>query len=561
MKKIIVLVLLFNQHLYAQCWKTVSTGDALSARETVAIKTDGTMWYWANSVYKMAGDTAFLIQFLPQPENPGVSWQSVWLKGGGEHLLAQKTDGTLWAWGKNTYGELGDGTTNFSYNPVEVGTDNDWQSVSLGEEFSVAVKSNGTLWAWGLNYYGELGDGTTVAKHVPTQIGAASDWQSVAAGVSHVLAIKTDGTLWAWGYNRFGMLGEGTQTDELAPVQIGTSTDWKFISASNFHSLAIKTDGTLWAWGMNIYGQIGDGTSIEKDSPVQIGTDVNWESVSAGLYYSLGLKKDSTIWSWGSNYGGELGLGSHTVPYAPTQIGTDADWISISAGNEYSVGLKRDSTLWQWGGSDNHNHVIDINLFPTPILCQGAPNSIAGLPLPIKLLSFNAQRQNSAVAINWQTEEEINSKVYRIERSSDGVLFSAIADVPSNNNPAGSRYRYTDASPLSGINYYRLKSIDIDGKYAYSNVKVVTFTSASTIISVYPNPVEDILFIDNNFQGKKISIQITELTGKKVLQIVTDTKPHIKISSGSLAAGIYLITISDGVNTTSKKIVKATSIK
>lgn len=191
MEKIIILILVFfNQQLYAQCWKTASTGDALSARETVAIKTDGSMWYWVNSVYKMAGDTAFLIQFLPQPENSGMSWKSVWLKGGGEHLLAQKTDGTLWAWGKNTYGELGDGTTNFSYDPVEVGTDNDWQSVSVGEEFSVAVKSNGTLWAWGLNFYGELGDGTTVAKHVPTQIGAASDWQSVAAGTSHVLAKK-----------------------------------------------------------------------------------------------------------------------------------------------------------------------------------------------------------------------------------------------------------------------------------------------------------------------------------------------------------------------------------
>lgn len=357
------------------------------------------------------------------------------------------------------------------------------------------------------------------------------------------------------------MLGDGTQADKLAPVQIGTSTDWKLISANNFHSLAIKTDGTLWAWGMNIFGQLGDGTGTERDSPVQIGTDVNWESVSAGLYYSLGLKKDSTIWSWGSNSGGELGLGSHTVPYAPTQIGTDADWISISAGNAYSVGLKKDSTLWQWGGSDGHTHLIDINTFPTQVLCQGAPNSIAGLPLPIKLLSFNAQRQNSAVVINWQTEEEINSKVYRIERSSDGVSFSAIADVPSNNKAAGSRYMYTDATPLDGINYYRLKSIDIDGKYAYTNVRVVIFTIASTIISVYPNPVEDVLFIDNNFQGRKVSIQISELTGKKVLQIVTDTKPHIKISSGSLFAGIYLLTISDGVNTTSKKIVKASSIK
>ncbi|MBI5307691.1 MAG: hypothetical protein HZB37_04995, partial [Planctomycetes bacterium] len=141
--------------------------------------------------------------------------------------------------------------------------------ISVGDHHTLAVKSDGTLWAWGYNGYGALGDGTTTQRNAPVQIGTDTMWVSVSGGRFYTLAVKSDGTLWAWGNN----IGN-------APVQIGTDTKWVSVSAGANHKLAVKSDGTLWAWGFNMYGQLGDGTNTDKYAPVQIGTDTKWVSVS-----------------------------------------------------------------------------------------------------------------------------------------------------------------------------------------------------------------------------------------------------------------------------------------
>ena len=242
MKKLIVLALIFNSgKIFAQCWKTVCTGNAYGVNNIAcAIKNDGSLWQWGNSTYRQLGDSAFAVNSLPELLDTSLSWQSVWLSASGFHILAQKKDGTLWGVGKNNYGELGNGTSNGTYVPVQIGTDADWNTVSLGEEFSIATRDDGTLWAWGLNYYGNLGDGTTVNKYVPTKIGLSSDWKYVSAGSISSFAIKSNGTLWAWGYNHLGQLGDGTTTDKIIPTQIGTDTDWQFVSGGSNHSLSIK---------------------------------------------------------------------------------------------------------------------------------------------------------------------------------------------------------------------------------------------------------------------------------------------------------------------------------
>jgi alpha-tubulin suppressor-like RCC1 family protein len=129
----------------------------------------------------------------------------------------------------------------------------------------MAIKTNGTLWAWGSNSLGQLGDGTTTNKNIPTQIGTATDWKIVAGGLDHSLAIKNNGTLWAWGNNSSGQLGNGSTTRSTIPIQIGTATDWKMIVGGTNFSIALKNNGTLWAWGLNNMGQLGDGTTINKN--------------------------------------------------------------------------------------------------------------------------------------------------------------------------------------------------------------------------------------------------------------------------------------------------------
>ena len=186
------------------------------------------------------------------------------------HTVEVKSDGTLWAWGWNAYGQLGDGTTNSQVSPEHIGTASNWASVSAGALHTVALKSDGTLWAWGDNYYGELGDGTTTNQQSPEQIGTATNWASVSAGEYHTVAVKSDGTLWAWGWNAYGQLGDGTTNSQVSPEQIGTATNWASVAAGEYHTVALKSDGTLWAWGWNAYGQLGDNTTTDRYSPEQI---------------------------------------------------------------------------------------------------------------------------------------------------------------------------------------------------------------------------------------------------------------------------------------------------
>ena len=326
---------------------------------TVAIKTDGTLWAWGSNGHGQLGDGTGVGGYDDRsgdkntPVQIGTdTWASV--SAGGGHTVAIKTDGTLWAWGWNSYGQLGDGTKEHKNTPVQIGSG--YASVSAGSEYTVAIKTDGTLWAWGSNGYGQLGDGTggggysdrSGDKNTPVQIGMG--YASVSAGDNHTVAIKTDGTLWAWGGNGFGQLGDGTYEYKSIPVQIGTG--YASVSIGSWHTVAIKTDGTLWAWGNNGEGQLGDGTTTSRSSPVRIGTDT-WVSVSAGYNHTVAIKTDGTLWAWGNNGEGQLGDGTggdrtqHNDKNTPVQIGMG--WASVSAGYNHTVAIKTDGTLWAWG--------------------------------------------------------------------------------------------------------------------------------------------------------------------------------------------------------------------
>lgn len=325
---------------------------------TIAIKTDGALWGWGNNMEGQLGlgdGISGSNWSVPTQIGSETDWSNVAV--GESHVIAIKNDGSLWAWGRNYQGQLGNGTTSIetrSY-PTQVGSDTDWVKVATGDFHSIAIKDDGTLWAWGYNCYGQVGDGTVTNKLEPTHIGTDKDWVKVGGGYHHTVAIKADGTLWAWGNNRYGQLGTYSLSDTHVPAQIGHDTHWVIVAAGDFHTAAIKDDGTLWAWGYNQYGQVGDGTITNKMEPTQIGTGTDWVTVDAGYGYTIAIKSNGTLWAWGLNDSGQLGDGTTMDRHVPVQIGDNTDWLSsiIGAGMMHNVAIKADGSLWTWGNDDS----------------------------------------------------------------------------------------------------------------------------------------------------------------------------------------------------------------
>jgi len=371
MKKTLLLLLIFScLQINAQCWKTAAVGYS----HTVAIRTDGTLWTWGNNDQGQLGTSSPATQNVPTKMGTSNDWNTV--AAGWGHTVALKTDGSLWAWGYGGLGQIGNGTYTTNFNPPQqIGVAKNWQTIVTGHGYTVALKTDGTLWAWGNNFSGQLGNGTTFDKNIPTQVGTASDWQTVVAGMHHTVALKKDGTLWAWGKNTLGELGDGTTTNSRSPKQIGTATDWKTIAAGSDHTIAIKTDGTLWIWGDNTSGALGDGTTVSKNVPTQIGTSTDWKTLNGGVNYTMAVKTDGSLWAWGNNSDGEFGNGTKINSLIPVQIGTESNWQIIDGGAIHTVALKSDESLWTWGsnslGQLGDGTSADKNI-PTLLNCLGS---------------------------------------------------------------------------------------------------------------------------------------------------------------------------------------------
>ncbi len=341
-----------------------STFDSLYVRKEFFQQ--GAMWAWGSNAYGQLGDNTTTGKSSPiQNISGGLNWSIITGSSGSKAGL--KTDGTLWTWGRNLSGSLGIGDNTNRSSPVQVGSTKIWKSVSGGGTGSattfLAIRLDGTLWAWGNNSYGQVGDNTNVNKSSPVQnIAGGNNWAFVSAGRQSSAAIKTDGTLWVWGFNNPGLLGTNNLTNYSSPVQtVSGGTNWKYVSmgGSSSATLAIKTDGTLWPWGSNVHGQLGLGNTTNYSSPVQVGTNTNWKVVEAANEYSAGLKTDGTLWVWGRNNYGNLGTNNTTSYSSPVQtIAGGTNWKIISLGGisiKFMTAIKTDGTLWAWGGGGYGN--------------------------------------------------------------------------------------------------------------------------------------------------------------------------------------------------------------
>lgn len=324
-------------------WAEVhASRDPGSANFSVARKTDNSLWSWGYN-----GDGALGLGYTgDEPAEPTevtdtyVSGAAAALAVGSDYVLALRSDNTLWSWGANAGGRLGDGTTAQRSSPVQVcrvydaGTSTcttpltGVTAMAAGDGTSLAV-AGGYLYAWGYNNHGQLGLGDTSERHVATQVGTDSDWSQVAVGGNTAYALKSDGSLYAWGYNNYGELGVGDMTERHVPTLAGPQgTAWLAISAGDNHALAIRspsgstsdTEGTLWAWGYNSVGQLGTGDTGSRATPAQVGARADWSSIAAGYDHSSGMTSDGALWIWGKNSSGQLGLGDTAGRTTPQRV-------------------------------------------------------------------------------------------------------------------------------------------------------------------------------------------------------------------------------------------------
>jgi alpha-tubulin suppressor-like RCC1 family protein len=283
----------------------------------------------------------------------------------GYHAAGASGSGTVWAWGNNSDGELGNGSsTLYEGNPTpgQVSSLTGVIAIAAGSEHSLALTSSGTVWAWGNGGWGQLGQGVYRSSTIPIQVPGLSGITAIAAGQLHSMALGGDGTVWAWGYNIYGQVGNGASgANVLAPVKVRGLTGIVAIAAGNDSdtSYALKSDGTVWAWGYDGLGGLGNGTSNESPhpTPVRVSNLTGVTAIAAGTYHALALRSTGTVMAWGSNQYSQLGAtttgrcSSYSDPCStvPVRSGTLSAVVKIAAGGNSSLALKSDGTVWGWG--------------------------------------------------------------------------------------------------------------------------------------------------------------------------------------------------------------------
>jgi alpha-tubulin suppressor-like RCC1 family protein len=429
-------------------------------------------------------------------------WSKIAASGAG--IIALANDGTLWSWGSGSNGNSGLGDQNNRSVPTQIGTDNDWQTISSNS----AIKTNGTLWVWGTNNYAQLGVGDLNNRLVPTQVGTDTNWASAAVGYSaHSLAIKTDGTLWSWGYGGSGQLGNGNSSS-VFPVQVGTGTTWSSVTVGSNFSMATKTDNTLWVWGLNSSRELGlfnNGTDQEYPT-LRTGS---WLISSAGAYHGLGIRVDGTLYAWGDNGMGRLGLGTNTQVNNSTKVGTDTDWLKVTAGLYQTLAIKSNGTLWSWG----YNNYGQLG--------QG---TIGGNYYSPTQVGTDTDWQDVALGSYFGVAIKASGEIYTWGRNEYGQLGHG-------NN--------TNSSSPGLVN-------------CPTALKLESFSASN--FKMFPNPVKDNLTIslDSEISG----VSIYNLLGQEVLtKSINATQDRIDVSK--LSSGSYIIKVltQEGI-TVNKKITK-----
>ncbi|WP_445342387.1 RCC1 domain-containing protein [Bifidobacterium sp. ESL0827] len=458
---------------------------------SVGVASDGNAYAWGNNQYGQLGQdpdktpTQKTPARVPLPDGVAAGFTYTQVAAGGAHVLAIGSDQTVYAWGANDHGQLGDNTTGHSKPQPVRGTDGQpfkAVQVSAGAYDSAAIDPQGRVYTWGSEgnnrYIYSTSKPTPTLARDPDGSGQGLQAVQVAVKWGFIMALGTDGSVYTWGYNNYGQLGNGQSTGDgnatyaadpaRVPDPKDASKTFKAaqISAGGFHALAISQDGTAWAWGYNDYGQLGDGTEISRTTPTQVGNPTDSSQpfqvaqISAGVIHSLAIDKSGAAWAWGRNTNGQLGDNTTSNQPTPTRVsppagqgsaGTRLVTARINAGRGHSLAIGQDGNTYAWG--DNQYGQLGNTSIPTGEYVDTAKSLV---PVPVAL---DPQLLITGVKFD-------KTAVDHLVQNSDGSVTLAtpthnpgLADVivdwslgGAGQTPAHLAYTYEGTLPLTGGN-------------------------------------------------------------------------------------------------------------
>jgi len=483
----------FDVHGYSptaeEQWELFFSGRVIQVEaggyHSLAMKSDGTVWAWGANWNGQLGDGTTINKSAPV-QVIGLTGITA-ISAGGGHSLALKSDGTVWAWGNNNLGQLGDGTRINKTTPVQVLTD--MTAISAGSGHSLAFNSNWghTVLAWGSNSYGQVGDSNfNISITTPMQVdgysihGSFREAAAITAGTYHSMVINTEGEVWGWGFNIFGQLGQNTGNLGIVhrPIQANGLTDATVITA-NMQSMAIRFNGTLWVWGANFEGEHGDGTWGAKSRPTLVHRINGVIGIATGESYSLALKFDGTVWSSGYNEDGQLGDETTENRATFEQIMGLTEIIDISAGARHSLALASDGTVWAWGSNEfgqlGDGVIIKRIIPPAPQIATTLELNVNPNKLQIPVSGAMAEAFLIATLYNENGDEvTCNAAAYSLSTLYPGVLVNATTGMVT---------VASDAQPGTVV----LK-VTCDGFTATTELVLTTVPIIATILELSINP-------------------------------------------------------------------------
>ena len=403
--------------------------------------------------YGQLGDGTTVNKLAPTSVNGLAGVTSI--AAGWGYAIFLKSNGTVWASGSNYSGQLGaTPTEDFTTSPVQISGLSNIIAIAAGSDHSLFLKSNGTVWACGRNLEGQLGIGGNDSTGTPTQVPGLSAISAIGAGQFCSYFVKSDGSVMACGWNGAGQLGNGSYTSVNTVVEVTGLTGITEISGGYVHTLFLKNDGTVWAAGNNSNAQFGNGSYSSTTTPIQVSTLSGITSVKAGYYHSIYLKNDGTAWGSGANAYGQIGSGSTSLGYNPLQVEGLTGVTGIAAGRSHSLFLKNDGSIWATGYNaegELGDHTVVTRTSPVLVLAAGDCQTVGILEAvkPFSSLSIYPNPATNRIVID--TKVQSHNATFKIYNAIGQELVQASANVYSGNQETS-----VDVSSLSPGVYFIL---------------------------------------------------------------------------------------------------------